>query len=136
MISSSPNFQRSRNSSTSLETVVAALKSATTAADVWVLHEIDPQALLRRGGIEIAPARQLLFFHPRYMKRLLDADPAAGLEAPLKFLILTDGTGAVVRWFDPVASFGRYDNEALRSLGLELSVLCQQIADAALAGSP
>jgi len=129
-------FQRSRDSSLAVETVVAALKRAITAADVWVLHEIDPQALLRRGGIEIAPARQLLFFHPRYMKRLLDADPAAGLEAPLKFLILTDGPGVVVRWFDPVASFGRYGNEALRSLGLELSALCEQVADAALADAP
>lgn len=127
-----PLFQHIRASSLTLEQAVAALKTAIEAADVWVLHEIDPQALLRRGGIEIEPARQLLFFHPRYMKRLLDADPAAVLEAPLKFAVLTEGGRLVARWYDPVQSFARYGVGALDELAGELAALCEQIADEAL----
>ena len=125
-------FQHSRLSSLSLDTVVTALRASVEAADLWVLHEIDPQALLRRGGIEVEPARQLLFFHPRFMKRLLDADPAAVLEAPLKFATLTDGQQTLVRWYDPGYSFGRYHNSGLDILGVELAALCHQIVDSAL----
>jgi uncharacterized protein (DUF302 family) len=115
---------------------VTALKAAIESADLWLLHEIDPQALLRRGGIAIGPARQLLFFHPRYMKRLLDAEPAAILEAPLKFALLTDAAGVVVRWYDPVRTFRRYGNVALDALAAELSALCSRIIDSGLRPTP
>ncbi|WP_293372843.1 DUF302 domain-containing protein [Phenylobacterium sp.] len=131
-VSSAPVFQQVRRISEPLEAVVDALKAAIVAADVWVLHEIDPQALLKRGGIDIARARHLLFFHPRYMKRLLDADPAAVLEAPLKFAIVTEDTGLVVRWYDPAAAFDRYGNPDLKVLGAQLSRLCDRIAANAL----
>ena len=125
-------FQQARRLATPLEEVVSALKTAIAAADVWVLHEIDPQALLHRGGIEIAPARQILFFHPRYMKRLLDAEPAAVLEAPLKFAVLSDGAEVIVRWYDPRHSFNRYGDPTLRTLGRDLAQLCDGIAAQAL----
>ena len=131
-----PPFQKARKTTASVDAAVVALKSAIIAADVWVLHEIDPQALLHRGGIEIGPARQLLFFHPRFMKRLLDAEPAAGLEAPLKFLVLPEGPDVVVRWYDPLQSFSRYGVPALSALGVELSALCEQIAEAACTDQP
>ncbi|WP_293370163.1 DUF302 domain-containing protein [Phenylobacterium sp.] len=131
-VSSEPIFQQVRGTSASLETVVDALKAAIVAADVWVLHEINPQTLLRQANIEIGPARQLLFFHPRYMKRLLDADPAAVLEVPLKFAVLTEDTGIALRWFDPVRAFERYRNRELKALGAELSLLCDQIVASAL----
>jgi hypothetical protein len=44
---------------------------------MWVLHEINPQMLLARGGVEIGAARQILFFHPAIMARLLAADSSA-----------------------------------------------------------
>jgi len=72
----------------------------------------------------------------RLIRRRCFGGAALRLRRPASSSSSIRDTGAVVRWFDPVASFGRYDNEALRSLGLELSVLCQQIADAALAGAP
>jgi len=131
-VSSEPSFQQTRGTSASLEAVVDALKAAIIAADVWVLHEINPQALLRRDGIEIEPARQLLFFHPRYMKRLLDADPAAVLEVPLKFAVLTEDMGVVLRWYDPICAFDRYGNRELKVLGAELSLLCDGIVATAL----
>jgi len=93
---------------------VARLHLAIEAADFWVLHETDPQALLLRGGCAIGPARQILFFHPRFMVRLLAADPAALLEAPLKFGVIELSAGNVMlRWADPAAAFARYGNRAL-----------------------
>jgi len=127
------SFQRSRTCTLSVPDVVARLRSAIEAAAFWVLHEIDPQLLLQRGGCAIGAARQILFFHPRYVVRLLAADPAALLEAPLKFgvLELPDGI-VVVRWTDPAAAFARYGSTALADLGRELAEACEEIATASL----
>ncbi len=126
-------FQRSIICAHPLPDVVARLREAIEAADLWVLHEIDPQALLERGGYAIRPARQILFFHPPLMARLLAADPAALIEAPLKFAVLDLPDGAVsVRWNDPAAAFARYGNAALTTLGQEFASVCEQIAAVSL----
>ncbi len=125
------SFQRSRVSRLPVADVVARLRKAIEAADLWVLHEIDPQMLLRRGGYAIGAGRQILFFHPRLMARVLAADPAALLEAPLKFAVLELPGGAVaVRWIDPAAAFARYGSRALADLGRELAVACEEVVEA------
>ncbi len=130
------SFQRSIVCAYPVPDAIARLREAIEAADLWVLQEIDPQALLERGGYAIRPARQILFFHPRLMARLLAADPAALIEAPLKFAVieLPDGT-VTVRWNDPDAGFARYGNRALSALGRELASVCERIAAGSVAQS-
>ena len=126
-------FQRSRTCTLSVADLVSQLRKAIEASGLWVLQEIDPQSLLHRGGYAIGAARQILFFHPRLMARVLAADPAALLEAPLKFAILELPGGAVtVRWIDPAAAFARYDRQALADLGQELAETCTEIVMAAI----
>ena len=122
-------FQRVRICPLPLSEVLWRLREAIEAADLWILHEIDPQLLLRRGGYEIGAARQILFFHPRYVVRMLAADPTSLPEAPLKFVLLAlpDGT-TMLRWFDPAAAFSRYGDPALTALGIELAELCEKLA--------
>jgi len=126
-------FQGSRICTLSMTDLVGRLRAAIEAADLWILHEVDPQMLLRRGGYAIGAALQILFFHPRLMVRLLAADPAALIEVPLKFalLALPDGNIAI-RWIDPVAAFGRYANPALAKLGEELAKTFHDIVTASL----
>ena len=130
-------FQRIRTCALSVPDVATLLLEGIEAADLWILHEIDLQMLLRWGGYAISPAREILFFHPRFMARLLVADPAAFLEVPLKFAILelADG-GVVTRWADPAAAFARYQNPALADLGRELAQICDEIVARALGPSP
>jgi hypothetical protein len=67
------------------------------------------------------------------MARLLTADSAALLEAPLKFAVLEPTAGVVsVRWSDPTAAFARYEHPALNDLGRELASVCEGIVTAAL----
>ena len=121
-------FQMSTVIGRPFERVVADLKSAIVGAGLWVLQEIDPQALLHRDGLEIGNARQVLFFHPRLMKRLLEADSAALIEAPLKMAVLEMSDAEIsVRCLDPVDAFGRYGNRALMQLGSELHATCGEI---------
>ncbi len=122
-------FQRSVACSLPVEEVVARLKHRIEAAKLWVLHDINPQMLLHRGGYAIGPARQILFFHPRLMSRLLAADSAALLEAPLKFAVIGFPEGPTeLRWLDPRKSFERYRSQELTELGSELAGLCEEIA--------
>jgi uncharacterized protein (DUF302 family) len=117
-------------------TVIERLRHSIEAAGLLVLHEIDPQAILGRAGLKIDAARQLLFFHPRLMARLLRADPAALLEVPLKFAVMALADGTVsVRWLDPTGAFGRYGNAALAELGRELAGIFEAIAADALGAS-
>lgn len=127
-------FQLSRSTSLSLSAVVYRLRAAIEAADLWVLHEIDPQALLRRGGYAIGAAIQILFFHPRFVARMMAADPAALLEAPLKIALLElpDRTVAL-RWLDPKPAFARYGRPELETLGQELAAVCEGIVTAGVA---
>lgn len=127
-------FQRQRTCLLPFPEVAARLRAGIEAAGLWVLHEIDPQAILLRGGYEISPARQILFFHPRLMKRLLEADAAAILEVPLKFALLEEGVGTGLRWLDPATTFARYGNDALAELGRELSQTCDRIANELVVG--
>jgi uncharacterized protein (DUF302 family) len=128
----SDGFQGGRSIALPFADVVWRIREAIDAAGAWVLHEIDPQLLLRRGGFEIGAARQILFFHPRFVARMLSADPSSLLEAPLKFAVLEMPDGIVgVRWLDPTISFGRYTDPALSELGQELAKLCEDIITAA-----
>jgi uncharacterized protein (DUF302 family) len=84
------------------------LRAAIAERGLWVIAELDPQALLKRDGLDIPPARQLLFFHPRYASRVLAADPAALIDAPLKLLVLSLPDGRVgVRAVDPSPRLAR-----------------------------
>ncbi len=128
-------FQHARIITLPFEEVLTRLRQAVEAAGLWVLHEIDPQKVLQRGGYDIGPARQILFFHPDLMVRLLQANPAALLEAPLKLAVMQqpDST-ATIRWHDPAAAFGRYGNPVLAELGQDLASRCQQIVNATQGG--
>jgi uncharacterized protein (DUF302 family) len=129
----SDGFQEVRRVFRSVDETVQRLKTAIEAAGLWILHEIDPQVLLARGGFDIAEARQLLFFRPDFMARLLAADPSALLEAPLKFAVVRLPSGeAMVRWQDPAVAFARYGDAELTRLGEELARRTTAIADAAL----
>jgi len=119
----------------SIDDVIAALTRAIAAAQMLVLHAIDPQRILSAHGYQLPPARQLLLFHPRYMARLLAIDPAAIVEAPLKIAVLTDpDTGEVTaRMADPRVTFGAY--AGLCELGEELAATSERIL-AAVGGDP
>ncbi|TYL86763.1 DUF302 domain-containing protein [Bradyrhizobium cytisi] len=122
------SFQHMRVSTQPVEEVVTRLKEKIVAADLWVLHEINPQMLLHRDGYDIGPARQILFFHPRLMWRLLAADSAALLEAPLKFAAIgLPEERTELRWLDPRQAFARYGSPALATLGEELAGICEGI---------
>lgn len=103
-----PRHQIVIPSSYGFDETLHRLRDAIAAAELWIIHEIDPQALLKKGGIATVRLRQLLWFHPRYMARLLLTDPGAVPEAPLKFVVSEQAAGVTVRALNPVLVFSPY----------------------------
>ena len=129
-------FQKTVHCAQGVARVVPSLKASIEQAGLWVLHEIDPQMLSRRGGYSIGPARQILFFHPRFVVRMLQADPASLLEAPLKLAVIEQPDGSSdLRWQDPAVAFERYGNPILATIGRELGAVCDQVVQEAIGGA-
>jgi uncharacterized protein (DUF302 family) len=127
------SYQNAATSALPFAQVVERLRQSIAAADLWVLHEIDPQMIVRRDNYRLGNARQILFFHPRLLARVFSVDPALLLEAPLKFAVIElNARETGVRWIDPVEGFGRYGHPELIALGRELAFTCRSIVDHAL----
>ncbi len=87
-----------------------ALSDKIVAEGFLLLHEINTQHILASHGIPIPPLRQLLFFHPSYLKFILDTQPLAVLEAPLKVVLCEDELSRTrVTFLNPKSRFGNYD---------------------------
>lgn len=116
-------FQRVLATPLGFDGALEVVRAVLAERDIWIIHEIDPQMLLARGGYQIERTRQILFFHPRYMARLLGADPSALLEAPLKIVILESAGAVTLRWLLPETLFEKYENDQLTQLGRELAAV-------------
>lgn len=123
---SDPAFHNIYVSQFDFDDTVKRLKAGLDAENLWLLHEIDPQAVLRRDNMVIPPARQLLFFHPRLMYRILTTCPDAIVEAPLKLVALQLSGGSVsVRHLDVADQFNRY--AGLEELAIELADVYRRV---------
>jgi len=132
--SSAVPLQHIRKSTLPHDEVAKRVRRAVEAADLWVLGEVDAQALVKRGGYGIGGALQILAFHPRFLVRILEEDSSALLGAPIKFAILAlDNETVAITWINQAAAFARYDRPALIRLGEELDAICLTIVDSALA---
>lgn len=123
-----PAFQRVLATPLGFDGVLDVVRAVLAEQVLWIIHEIDPQMLLARGGYQIERTRQILFFHPRYMTRLLGADPSALLEAPLKIVVLESAGAVTLRWLLPETLFEKYENEQLSQLSRELVAVYAAIA--------
>lgn len=109
--------------------VVLRARRAIAAADLWIIHEIDTQMLLERAGHRIAGIRQILYFHPRLMIRLLAGDPTALPEVPLRLAIREVAPRRIeLRSPDPAVTLAGHP--ALAELAAELSRLSAGILTA------
>jgi uncharacterized protein (DUF302 family) len=123
---SSPRHQEVMVSRFDFEETLVHLRQAIANADLWLIHEINPQMFLARGGYAIQPVRQLLYFHPRYVAKMLPIDLASFPEIPLKLVILQTPDGRVTVRHNTVESLlGRYPG--LSDIVVELSALARSL---------
>jgi uncharacterized protein (DUF302 family) len=106
--SASPRHLRAERGG-SFADVLARARRALEAEGFLVLHTIETTRILESAGLAIGPLVQLLFFLPASMREVLEADPGAVPEAPLK-LVVMELTGGKVQLMvpDPVALFAHH----------------------------
>lgn len=121
-----PDFHVMGMSKYGFNDTVQILKGAIEQQNLMVIHEIDAQKMLRMVGEQTKGMKQILFFHPRYMKQVRDANPNATIEPPLKIAIMESPDGkAMVRYIKPSYLFGRYDG--LDGISEELEGVVEKI---------
>ena len=121
-----PDFHVMGMSKYGFDDTVQILKGAIEQQNLMVVHEIDAQRMLRMVGEQTKGMKQILFFHPRYMNRIRDANPHATIEPPLKIAVMERPDGKVmVRYIRPMYLFGRYDG--LDEIGKELEGVTETI---------
>ncbi len=114
------------------EPFVADLQAAIKANAMGIVAQACADCGARAIGVTIPGNRVIMIFKPQFAVRMLAANEAAGIEAPLRLYVTEqpDGT-AKLTYRQPSQVFGAYENEDLARMGEELDVIVAQIvADA------
>lgn len=121
-----PRSQVTQPSSHSFDETVGILKDAIESENLMVIKEINVQQMLRMVGVRTKGMKQILFFHPRYMKKIFQKNKNAGIEPPMKILVMERLAGkAKVKYIKPTYLLGKY--KGLESVAKELEELVQKI---------
>jgi uncharacterized protein (DUF302 family) len=86
------------------ETTLARLKQALTSRGMTIFADIDQAAAAASASTTLRPTRVLLFGNPKGGTPVMEANPHAALELPLKLVVWQAPRGPVqVDYLDPAA---------------------------------
>lgn len=123
-----PQFQVTVPSKYDFNDTVDLLKTAIEEQNLMVITELDIQQMLRLVGVQRKGMKKVYFFHPSFMKRIMEANKHATAEPPLKIDIMEAPNGKVmVRYINPSYIFGPY--EGLEEISKELETSLRQIVE-------
>ena len=106
---------------------VELLVAAIEEQNLMVIKEIDAQKMLKMVGKQVGGMKQLLFFHPRYMKAIIETNPQGSIEPPLKIAVMERPDGKVmVKYIKPSHLLGKYNG--LGEIGLDLDKIVADIS--------
>ncbi|HEV7832077.1 MAG TPA: DUF302 domain-containing protein [Caballeronia sp.] len=80
------------------EATVARLKAALAARGITLFADIDQSAAAAEAGMSLRPTRLLLFGNPKTGTPVMEANPHAALELPLKAVVWEEAGSGV--WVD------------------------------------
>jgi uncharacterized protein (DUF302 family) len=89
-------------SSHSVAETMARLEALLRERGVLIFARIDFSGDAGRAGLAMRPEQMLIFGSPKAGTPLMQAEPTAGLDLPVKALVFEDATGRTwVAWNDP-----------------------------------
>ena len=114
--------------------VAAALEQAVRDQGMTLVCRANAQQGAAARGVRI-PGNQVFFvFRNDFAVRLIDADPRAAYEAPIRIYLSETGDGrAAVSYVRPSALFQPYGHPEVTRVGAELDPLLERIVAQALA---
>lgn len=112
----------------SFDETVSRLKQAIEAENMMVVFTADHQAMLKMVGVDTKGMLGIEFFHPRYGKVIFQNDHTAGVEIPLRIVVMEGDMGTMFTYWKPSHTFGKYPK--LKDLGKELDGVLETITAA------
>ena len=94
----SPSSVVTLQSKYDFEETVSRLKAALAARGVTLFADIDQSAAAAEAGTHLRPTRLLLFGNPKAGTPVMEANPHAALELPLRAVVWEDSESTV--WVD------------------------------------
>ena len=92
------------------DAVCLAITRKIKSEGFLLLHQINTQDIVSKHGIAIRPLKQFLFFHPTYIKQIVQQDSLAINEIPVKIVVYDQGNGRIrVSFPNPVTNLKEYD---------------------------
>ncbi len=92
------------------EEVYNSIRNNIVANGFLLLHEINTQEIVAKHGMKIRPLGQLLFFHPKYIEKIINEDELAINEIPIKVVVIEKDDGIIsVSFPNPVVNFSDYN---------------------------
>ena len=82
-------------SSYNFQETIARLKKDIAAKGIRFFNEIDQTELAAEAGIKLNPSTLLVFGNPPLGTQFMTANPNAGLDWPVRLLVIQDSAGAV-----------------------------------------
>lgn len=107
---------------------VSRLKQAIEGQQMMVVFSADHQAMLDMVGLKTKGMLGIEFFHPRYGKVIMQNDHAAGIELPLRLVVMEGDMGTMISYYKPSYTFRKY--QKLAELGKELDGVLAKIEQA------
>jgi len=104
---------------------VSRLKQAIEGQNMMVVLVADHQMMFSMVGMQTRGMLGIEFFHPRYGKTIVENDAAAGIEIPLRLVVMEGDMGTMLSYYKPSYVFGKYPK--LKALGGELDVVLNKI---------
>jgi len=84
-----------------VDETVARIKQDIAAKGILFFQDVDQSDLASQAGIALPPSHLLTFGNPPLGAQFLTANPYAGLDWPVRVLVLQQGDGSVwVAWTD------------------------------------
>lgn len=107
---------------------VDGLQKAIEGQGMMVIHKVDHQAMLAMVGVKTKGMVTLEFFHPKYGKVVFEGDHRAGVDIPLRLVVMDGDMGVMFTYRKPSATFSKYPK--LANLGAELDGAVESITAA------
>jgi uncharacterized protein (DUF302 family) len=114
-------------------TAVARLTAALRDRGITVFATIDHAAGARAVGLELADEVVVVFGSPAGGTPVLQADPRAGIDLPLRVLVWADAGSTRVAYRDPAELAGQFDLAGATDALGRLRALLDQLVAAAVA---
>ncbi len=86
---------------------VARLEEAIKKRGAAIVAKVDHAAAAKANGMELRPAVVVIFGNPKLGTPLMQSNPAAGLDLPMRVLVWQDAAGAVMVGYWAAASLAQ-----------------------------